>query len=1120
MLFIHHLRLRSRFAIENQLNSDSQTLIGPHNLLLGEKIMFPRLPRTALVFAAIFALLVLPTAWAQSTSAIQGTVTDSSGAVVPSASVIVQNQGTAEERTTETDSNGHYAVPSLPVGTYKVIVKAPGMQSAAATNLVLEVARTAQQDFKLKVASVETTVEIAGTAPVIEGTTVGVGQVVNQDTVQQIPLNGRHFVDMGLLIPGSVTPPQVGNLTAPLRGQGSFSFNTAGSREDAVNFMINGINLNDMVQNQITFQPSINTVQEFKVDNQTYSAEYGRNSGAIVNIATRSGTNGLHGEVFEFIRNNALDARNFFNRETNTDPTSPLFGTHVRQSTFKRNSFGAAAGGPIWKDRTFFFLSYEALRQRQGVDTNGGVPTSAQRATVTDPAVQKLLALLPLPNSGNNFVGSSTAPVNIDQGTADISHTFNSSDRLHGYYALQQDLRQEPILQGNNLPGFGDTRQSRRQIFTLNETHVFSSQWVNEARLGFNRIFITFAPNVKLNPTDFNISDGITTALGLPQIQVNGLGVGLNFGGPAGFPQGRGDLTGVLSDTISWLHGNHNIKMGGEFRRFNGNSFTSDTGRFVFNSFDNFRQGLADQFIVTPGNRPSRVAVNALGFFAVDSYKALPYFTLELGLRFDWNMSPTEARNRFVNFDQTTSSLLQVGHEVGDVYNQNAYLEPRVGFAWDLFHDGKTILRSAYGYTVDQPTSNLVTPLASNPPFAFPINFVDNPKATPAVPPIPITNAFNAVTASNTIALSAVNHNLKNAYVQQWNLNLQHQVTPTVGMMIGYFGSKGTHLRLVRNLNQIEFLASSTLRPFPNLVGSQSVPCSVFSSGTCPKLSTIAELDDAGNSNYNALWATATKRLSHGVEFSASYTWSKSLDYNSLGSQQGTTVPLEDSTNPRLNYGPSDYDARHRFVLSGLYNLPFHGNRVVEGWQFATIASFQSGNPVNVVTSSGLTGTANTVRPDQLAPITILNQVVTVPGSQFGNVQWFANNGAASICNLGPVIPAGCILGVPTTATGLSTTRFGNMRRNSLLGPGFENVDFSVIKNTKITERVTAEFRAEFFDFLNHPNLGQPNTPGFTSMVIQAPPAATNAGYITNTRFPTGDSGSARQIQFAMKFKF
>ena len=1065
--------------------------------------------RVVFLGAIVAFVACIPAAWCQSTSTIRGTVTDSSGAVVPNAKVTIHNQATSEERITQTDNSGNYVAPSLPVGTYRITAQAPGMQTAVASNLVLEVARTVEQDFKLKVADVSQTIEINAAAQVIEGTTVGVGQVVNQNTVQQIPLNGRHFVDMGLLVAGSVTPPQTGNLTAPLRGQGSFSFNTAGNREDTVNFMINGINLNDMVQNQITFQPSINTVQEFRVDNQTYSAEYGRSSGAIVNIATRSGTNALHGEVFEFVRNHAFDARNFFNKESIPDPANPGAFKHNRQSTFKRNNFGGAVGGPIWKDRTFFFLSYEALRQRQGVDTSATVLTPAQRAGVSSPAVQQLLQFIPLANSGSSFISSALAPVNIDQGTADISHSFNSNDRLHGYYALQQDLRQEPTLQGNNIPGFGDTRQSRRQIFTLNETHVFSPNWVNEARLGVNRIFITFSPNVKLNPATFGISDGVTTAIGLPQIQVNPLG--LNFGGPSGFPQGRGDSTAVLSDTVTWLHGNHNIKLGGEFRHFNGNSFTGDTARFTFNNLGNFQNGLADAFVVTPGNRPSRIAVNAVGFFVTDNYKVLPYFTLDLGLRLDWNMSPTEAKNRFMNFDPATSSLVRVGTGVGDVYNQNAYLQPRVGFAWDLFHDGKTILRSAYGYTVDQPTSNLVTPLSSNPPFSNPINFVDNPTAPIPVLPIPITNAFALVTASNTLSPNAVNHNLKDAYVQQWNLNVQQQVTPTVGIMIGYFGSKGTHLRVPRNLNQILYQVSSTLRPFPRLVSSQSFACPVAPATTCPTLGNISEIDDASNSSYNALWASATKRISHGLEFSASYTWSKSLDDNSLGSQQGTTVPLEDSTNPRLNYGPSDYDARHRFVLSGLYNLPFHGNRFIEGWEFASIAQFQSGNPVNVVTTSGLTGSANTVRPDVLGTIGTIDHLIT-SGPQAGNIQWFTNNGSSTVCN-GTTFPvtSSCLLFTPTG-------RFGTMKRNSLVGPGFENVDLSLIKNTKITERVTSELRVEFFNILNHPNLGQPNTPGSVNSVLS--PGQTNFGVITNTRFPTGDSGSARQIQFAVKFKF
>ena len=322
-----------------------------------------------------------------------------------------------------------------------------------------------------------------------------------------------------------------------------------------MNFMINGINLNDMVQNQITFQPSINTVQEFKADNSTFSAEYGRNSGAIVNIATRSGGNDYHGELFEFLRNDALDARNFFNF------CPPGFETCKNQGKppFKRNQFGGNIGGPInlphfgeggsaigyhGKNRSF---SFSVMKARASARVSRlptvTVPTDAQRAAVTDPSVLKLLPLIPRSSTGLTS-GSATAPVNIDQWTLDVSHNFTAKDRLHGYYAFQRDFRGEPTLQGNNIPGFGDTRQSHRQIFTLNETRIFSPSVVNEARFGFNRIHILFSPNAELNPLDFNIQNGVTDPIGLPQIAVGGGGI--NMGGPTGFPQGRSDTTFVF----------------------------------------------------------------------------------------------------------------------------------------------------------------------------------------------------------------------------------------------------------------------------------------------------------------------------------------------------------------------------------------------------------------------------------------------------------------------------------------------------------------------------------------------------------------------------------------------
>ncbi|MBO0719667.1 MAG: TonB-dependent receptor, partial [Blastocatellia bacterium] len=881
--------------------------------------------------------------------------------------------------------------------------------------------------------------------------TVTVGQVINQKTVQEIPLNGRHFVDLGLLIPGSVTPPQSGFLTAPLRGQGSFAFNTAGQREDTVNFMINGINLNDMAQNQITFQPSINTVQEFKVDNSTYSAEYGRNSGAIVNIATRSGTNQFHGEAFEFLRNNAVDARNFFDK--------------ADAPPFKRNQFGAALGGPIIKDKTFFFFSYEGLRQRQGLTINSNVPTDAQRASVTDPTIQQLLTLVPHATSVDivngvptgRFLGSGTAPVNIDQWTGDVSHTLGVNDRLHGYYAFQRDSRGEPTLQGNTLPGFGDKRESHRQILTFNETHTFSPTVVNEARVGFNRINITFTPNLQVSPADFGINNGVTAPISLPQINISG--GNFNIGGPQNFPQGRADTTVVFANTVNYQRGNHSFKFGGEFRRFYNNNFTLDSGLFTFPSMDAFLHDMANSFQVVLGDRSSAIATGALGFFAQDSFKLRPNLTLELGLRYDWNMTPSERYDRFVAFDPSTASLVRVGSGLDLIYKQNnRNFQPRVGFAWDPLKDGKTSVRAGYAILTDQPVTNVVSPLAANPNLATPLNV-----STGA---ITFENA-SVVALAAGLAPMSVDPNFSNAYVQSWNLNIEREITPGLGLMVGYFGSKGTHLRMSRNINQP---IDGGARPITQLSSSSSI-----SPGT--PINNIIEISSPGNSSYNALWVAANKRLTRGFQFNASYTFSKSIDYNSLNSAPGVGVVVQDSYNLANDRGLSDFDARHRFVVNALYELPFHGSRLADGWQLSTIVQLQSGNPVSIVTgNTAFTGIVNTLRPDLVGPITYLNS----PG------EWF-----------------------DTSSFVATTTHFGNLGRNVVIGPGFQNVDFSVLKNTKINERLNVQFRTEVFDLFNHANFGQP------VRVL-----GSSFGQITNTRFPTGDSGSSRQLQFALKLTF
>jgi len=366
-----------------------------------------------LVSAACAAISFTGAAYGQTTASLTGLVTDATGAVVPNASVKVIGIATGSERNVVSDFAGIYFVPTLQPGDYKVVVQSSGFGLYTVPKIQLDVDQKITINVQLSVNAEGQTVEVNSAASVIVADTITVGSVIDQRTVQELPLNGRHFLDLTVLTPGGVTAPSSGSLTAPSRGLGANSFITAGNREDSVNFQINGVNLNDIAQNQITFQPSINTTSEFKINNSTYSAEYGRSSGSIVNVSTRSGTNKFHGEVFDYFRNNYLDARNYFNRAP------------AKQNVLKRNNFGAALGGPILRDKAFFFGSYEGLRQHQDLILNGGVLTAAQRALVAqvnNPAAVALTALIPIANdaTGTRFTGTASGPVNVDQFTGDI----------------------------------------------------------------------------------------------------------------------------------------------------------------------------------------------------------------------------------------------------------------------------------------------------------------------------------------------------------------------------------------------------------------------------------------------------------------------------------------------------------------------------------------------------------------------------------------------------------------------------------------------------------------------------------------------------------------------------
>lgn len=982
---------------------------------------------------------LMATAYGQSTAAVFGKIFDPAGAVVPEAKIVMANLGTGEERSTLSDGEGNYLIPFLPAGAYRVEVEAKGFQKQVIESVPLEVGRTVAQDFRIQVDNRSEYVTVNANGFMVDLATSSVGEEVDPRTVKEVPLNGRYFLDLTQLVPGSLVASPNGFSTTTSRGLGALAINTAGNREETVNYLINGVTLNDYAYNSISFQPSINTVREFRVDNSTLSAEFGQNSGATVNIVTTSGTSAFHGELFEFLRNNIFDARNFFDATSGPPP-------------FKRNQFGGNFGGPLIKNGAFFFLSYEGLRQRQELSLNSLVLSDSQRAAVTNPVVRRLLQFIPQQNfvdsSGTSrFSGVATAPVNVDQPTVDIVHNATDADRMHGYYALQRVRIIEPNRLGSTIPGFGYFFGVTRQVFRLNETHAFSPSSVNELRFGINRTSGGSTPKMRLNPADFGINNGITTAIGLPQLVV---AAGLNFGGPINQPAGRNDMTYVVSDSLNRLRGPHSLKLGGEYRQFFSNGFGKDTGTFNFPTVAAFLNGTANSFSETLGDRAYSVSQGATGFFVQDNFQWRPKINLELGLRYEWNMTPSERYQRFVVFDESSASLRRLGMDIHQIYKQNyKNLEPRIGFAWDPAGDQRTSIRGAYAILVDEPLTTLVTSTSANPPLAMPLTYTGN---------IGLDNAIGLAGATG-LAPQTIDSRYRNGGLQSWNLNVQREFASDLRVMAGYFGSKGTHLVLRRNINQ----PVNGFRPYAAL--SPSSP--IFPGRP---IGNITKVESTGNSSYNALWVSAVQRFRHGLQFNAAYTWAKSLDYNSLSSG---SVVAQDSYNLRGSRGLSDFDARHHFVLSSVYELPFK-RKLIAGWQLSTILQAQSGNPVNIVTSNSMVnGLANTLRPD-----------ITGPAKVIGSAdRWFDTSVFAPVA------------------------RFGNLGRNVVIGPRFNNLDIAVSRNIILTEKMRIQFRTEIFDLFNHTNFGQPGN------MVGSP----NFGRVTSTRFPTGESGSSRQMQFAAK---
>ena len=998
-----------------------------------------RLPALVLLLLGCTAVV-----HAQTVAALQGRVFDDSGAALFNASITVQNPAAGFLTVVSTDAEGRYYVAAVPAGSYKVTAAADGFRPEIIEELTFDVGRTLVRDFRLNIGGQTEAVIVTAELPLLDRATSTVGHVVSPQTIRGAPLNGRHFVDLGPLVPGSVAPSQTGFSTTPIRGTGALAFNTAGNREEAVAYVVNGVATNNLTFGSIGFPPPVASIDEFKVDNSTFRAEYGHVSGAIVNLVTRSGTDRFRGEAYEFFRDDALDARNFF-EFTSPDP-----------HPFKRNQFGGSLGGPIIRGRTFFFATYEGLRQRQALDLSAVVPSDAQRAAVSDPAIARLLPLIPRANYFDvdgvpRFVGPGEAFVRENTWTADVKHNAGTNDRLQVFMGRQQITGGEPAGSGTNIPGFGQKRHIWKSTLTVNETHTFGAALLNEARFGETAQDGHTLPAAELNPVDFGIANGIDRPIGLPQIIVAGA---LNFGGPAILPQGRKDTLYVFNDTVTHVISRHSMRFGGEYRRFLNNNFAEGTGQFNFPSVAAFLDGTANAFSITLGRRWSHIRQDAVSFFAQDGVRIGSNLTVDLGLRYEWHVTPTERDNQFVVFDVPTASLVRVGVNVEDIYQQNnRNVEPRFGVAWTPGGDGLTVVRAAFGSAVDQPSTTAVRDTSGNPPFAMPLT------ATGSIP------VRTAVSATQPVRLGPVtiDPRFRNASLRSWNVNVQRQLARDLTAMVGYFGSRGSNLRISRNINQ----PVSGVVPFPFISSSSPIRPGAM-------LGTIMQVESTGFASYHGLWVSATKRLSRGLVFDSSYTLSKSRDTNSLNSsgfavQNGYNIPSE--------YGLSDFDARHRFVTSATYALPFTGHALTRGWQFSTIIQAQSGNPVNIVTpNSTLNGVPNTVRPDLIGPVRVIGSVD----------HWFDPSAYAAV------------------------NRFGTLRRNAMIGPAFVNTDLSVVKALVIAPNHRLQLRADAFDVFNRANFGAPGN------VVGSP----MFGKISRTRLPTGEAGSSRQIQLAANLVF
>src|SRR5882724_11986647 len=1074
---------------------------------------------------------------------ILGTVTDSTGASIAGAAVAVKNVNTGLSRTVTTGDDGTYSVPELPIGTYSVTVEKAGFKQGVVTGVQVEVSSERRADVTLQPGEVSQKIEVTGDElPQVESTSNVLGGIVESKVVTNLPVNGRDYQKLIFLVPGvSGSPDQI---TDSPGSYGVFSVNGARGRSN--NFLLDGTDMNDGYRNDPAINEAgvfgtpatilpVEAIAELRVASN-FEAEYGRSAGGVINVVTKSGSNQWHGSAFEFFRNTDLNARNYFNQVP--EPQQP----------FHNNQFGGSLGGPILHDKTFFFLDYEAMRETGKEASPACVPTAADFATATasiggpsniNPVIANLLALNPWPQptdpstdcladgGGTNAALATPFSNRVDSAIVKIDHSFNPSNLLTGRYYIGDSDQSFPLalVGGGLLPNYNTFTPTRVQLISLSYVSTITPSIVNEARLGWNRFAEGFFPQDRnFDPASIGLNTGVSKQnFGLPIIAVANLA---QLGADKGDPRQRVDTNWHYIDNVSWKAGKHDIKFGYEFRRtsisqiFNrrfrgGLNFKDSSSNLL--AFEDFLSGTPTGGIQYAGDTNRNTFQNSHSGYIQDSVHLHRKFVLNLGLRYDYYGIAQEKKGQFTSVDPATGDLSFVGQ--GRLYQPDYNnWAPRVSVAWDLTGRGTSVLRAGYGIFYDAISQDA---FLGHLPFG---TFFDPGPAYSPLNGITVASAVGTPLDPNTPVFQGaspmpdafgIDPKIRTPYMQNFNLNFQQQIGKKVVFQLGYVGSNGHKLLRFRDINQ----------PGHEQITSADLACNCINDASLRALSTtglfyIYWQESAGNSTYNSLQASLRVNDWHGLTSTLNYNWSHSIDDSSDSDDfvQNAAQPT-DSTRPESNRGNSNFDVRNRLTWNFIYNFPNPSamKKLTNGWGLNGIVTVQSGQPFHLVFSEDdFDGSGQFfAKPDVVGPIVYH--------------QRDPNNFLDLSAFMVPCTP----IASGFDGTALSCTRgtrhFGNLGRNSLIGPNFRQLDFSIFKITPITERLKMELRFEAYNLINHPNFANPYLPNF--FADGAPNGFDSTGRATGSLalgvtgdvgigYPYLGSGGPRSLQIAAKFIF